>query len=163
MWTSLCCDCPVALVLAPPQKATLDWSLIVSVRAIFSMASPEIEHTYTLFSCRMRFILCTLSLLILFVKLPPNWKVIWFSKRSASALQVREKACDVMQYHFLPHFLIWTPGRGKNFIIVAKNQGMWKVSLRVRYLMHQLLLHLSIHFSFDFWENCEYRMRRKCC
>ena len=60
------CDCPVALVLAPPQKATLDWSL-VSVRAIFSMASPEIEHTYTLFSCRMRFILS-----LLFVKLPPN-------------------------------------------------------------------------------------------
>ena len=67
------CDCPVALVLAPPQKATLDWSL-VSVRAIFSMASPEIEHTYTSFSCRMRFILS-----LLFVKLPTNWKVIWFS------------------------------------------------------------------------------------
>ena len=162
MWTSLCCDCPVALVLAPPQKATLDWSLIVSVRAIFSMASPEIEHTYTLFSCRMRFILCTLSLLILFVKLPPNWKVIWFSKRSA--LQVRERRpvwCNII---FCPTFWFRPQGwGGKNFIIVAKNQGMWKVSLRVRYLMHQLLLHLSIHFSFDFWENCEYRMRRKCC
>ena len=85
------CDCPVALVLAPPQKATLDWSL-VSVRAIFSMASPEIEHTYTLFSCRMRFILS-----LLFVKLPPNQD--WYKRSLLASLSRYDATIFTITYY----------------------------------------------------------------